>query len=102
MQVIKKIGVSSAARIYGLTIAAIGAIIGIPYGLIALAFIGADNTGLPFGSGFFLLIIIGIPIFYGIIGFLIGALFAWVYNLVASKVGGLEIELSDPITIPTD
>lgn len=96
MQVIKKIGVGSAARIYGLTLAGIGVIIGIPYGLIALDFIGAENTGLPFGSGFFIFVIIGFPIFYGIIGFVIGALFAWMYNVVANKTGGLEIELSEP------
>lgn len=100
MHVIKKIGVGSAARIYGLTLAGIGAIIGIPYGLFVLAFIGTEAAGLPFGSGFILIIILGIPIFYGVLGFLLGGLFAWMYNLVASKVGGLEIDLSEqkPLT----
>ena len=31
------------------------------------------------------------PVFYGIIGFVMGALFAVVYNLVAGWVGGLEL-----------
>ena len=33
------------------------------------------------------------PILYGAIGFVVGALMAWVYNLVAQWIGGIELEL---------
>jgi hypothetical protein len=38
--------------------------------------------------------IIVLPIFYGIIGFLSALITAWVYNLVASRVGGIEIDVA--------
>lgn len=102
MQVIKKIGVGSAAKIYGLTLALIGAIIGIPYGLFMSTLLGNMQSGMPFGSAFPFIIIIAIPIIYGLLGFIFGALFAWVYNIIAKKTGGLEIELSEPNNLPAD
>lgn len=102
MQVVKKIGVGSAARIYGLTLAGFGAIIAIPYGLFFASTIGQMGSGLPFGSAFLIILIFGIPIIYGLLGFIFGALFTWVYNLVSKKTGGLEIELSEPNSIPAD
>ena len=102
MQVIKKIGVGSAARVYGLTMAGLGLIIAIPYGLFFGAALGLSESGLPFGSAFPILMIIFMPVIYGLIGFIFGALFSWMYNLVAKKTGGLEIELSEPNSYPAD
>jgi hypothetical protein len=102
MQVIKKIGVGSAARIYGLTLAGFGAIISIPYALFFGAAIGLSDSGLPFGSAFPIFMIIGFPVIYGLLGFIFGALFAWVYNIVAKKTGGIEIELSETNHLPAD
>jgi len=33
------------------------------------------------------------PIFYGIMGFLMGAFSAWVYNFFARRIGGIRLEL---------
>jgi hypothetical protein len=33
------------------------------------------------------------PILYGLLGAIVNALMAWVYNLVAARFGGIEIEL---------
>jgi hypothetical protein len=33
------------------------------------------------------------PIFYGIIGFISGGLMAWIYNIAAGVMGGVELEL---------
>lgn len=45
------------------------------------------------GVGMFIAGIIFVPIIYGVMGFIIGALGALLYNLVAKWVGGIEIEL---------
>jgi hypothetical protein len=37
------------------------------------------------------------PILYGFIGFLMGALTAWVYNFAARRIGGIQLELKPAI-----
>jgi hypothetical protein len=43
--------------------------------------------GAVFGVG----AVVILPIFYGVMGGLMGLLMAWLYNLVAGFVGGVEI-----------
>ena len=45
------------------------------------------------GVGMFVVGIVCVPIIYGMIGFVIGALGALIYNLIAKWLGGIEIEL---------
>ena len=33
------------------------------------------------------------PIIYGIMGFLMTALWCWIYNVIAKRIGGIEVEL---------
>jgi hypothetical protein len=95
--VIRHIGVWSAARMY----AAISAAAGLFFGLClaALSVLGA-GFGAPaddaptwlapvFGMG----AIVALPVFYGVMGLLAGSIGAVIYNLFASVVGGLEIDL---------
>jgi hypothetical protein len=35
------------------------------------------------------------PVLYGVLGAMVNALMAWVYNLVAGRLGGIEIDLED-------
>ena len=54
------------------------------------------NAGLAVGGGGIvigLLVMIGLPIMYSIIGFIGGALGALLYNLFSNFVGGIEIEV---------
>ncbi len=98
---IEKIGVSSAAKIYGLTLGILGFVIGIFYALFLSAFSGLLGDDLPIsGAGLGIGMAIVFPIMYGIMGFIIGALGAVIYNFVASKIGGLEIQLSKEDEIP--
>jgi Ca2+/Na+ antiporter len=95
MATLKKIGVLSLAKIYGSMMAVMGLIIGI---LMAIFYMTIPNlSGIP-GSmmsyGLFgLWSIIFLPLFYGVLGFSVGAFTAWVYNLAAKHLGGLELEL---------
>jgi hypothetical protein len=94
--VIKKLDVLSVAKIGGV----FGIIIGFIAGLFIALFAGifgamGSMTGLP-GAGFaagagFLAIII-VPIFYGIFMFIWGAIIAFLYNIIASRTGGIVFE----------
>ena len=101
--VIKRFGVLSAAKLYAVVMAAIGLIIGIPLGLImmvvgaAMMSMGRDGGAAPggVGIGMGLFYMIGLPIMYGLMGFIFGALGALVYNMAAGFLGGLELELEN-------
>lgn len=97
---VKRVGVFSAAKIAGGLYGAMGLLAG---GIFALfSVFGAsvasmsDSPDAPppwFGVVFGLGSIVLFPVFYGVMGLLIGALTAWLYNLSARFVGGLEIEV---------
>ena len=91
MQKVKKIGVLSFAKILGLLYAIFGLIVGALFSLFPLTgFVGAADVGLFFGTAS----IIIFPIIYGIMGFIGGLITAFFYNLVAGKIGGLELEIT--------
>lgn len=95
MVVLKRLGVLSVAKLQALTMAVFGLLIGLIYafiGIIASAIGGGAEAAL--GIGLSLLAIIFVPIIYGIFGFIVGAIGAFVYNLFAGWVGGIEMEFS--------
>ncbi len=92
MQVIKKIDVGSAAKVYGLTLGILGFVIGMIFSSIS-SLVG-DEIPIS-GAGLGVAMLIFIPIVYGIIGVVFGAIGAVIYNFVAAKFGGLEIEISN-------
>lgn len=97
MKQLKKIGVLSAAKIEGLMCALMGLVIAIIFLLIggvvsAITGMRGEEFGM-LGGGIFMLI--ALPVFYGIMGFIAGAIGSYFYNLIAEKFGGLEIEISD-------
>jgi hypothetical protein len=89
--VLKKIGVLSLAKIIGVVYAVLGLIIGALMSLFSVigAAVTQSGVGVLFGVG----AIIILPIFYGLAGFIGGAIVAFIYNLASDVVGGIEIEL---------
>jgi hypothetical protein len=91
--VINRVGPLSCAKIAGALYAAIGLLIGAFISLAAMAGafageeLGAMGAVLGVGS------IIVAPIVYGCMGFIGAAIGAWLYNLVAGAVGGVEIDV---------
>jgi hypothetical protein len=95
---IKRIVPLSAAKMAAAIYGAMGVVLGFPLTLATVlpTIIHArqTETGLsaPVISLIVLALVIIIPIFYALIGFIIGIVGAAIYNLVARWLGGLQIE----------
>lgn len=96
--VIKRVSPLSCAKIAGLLYALMGLLIGAVISMVALAggFAAAgDNDsfgplmGAMMGAG----AIIIAPICYGLLGFIGALIGAFIYNIAASAVGGIEIDV---------
>ena len=94
--VIKRVGPVSCAKISGTLYGIIGLIIGGVFSMMAMAG-GFASDASPFAAGFGAVIgaaaIVVFPLFYGCLGFVATLVGAWLYNVVAGLVGGIEIEV---------
>lgn len=101
MAVLKRVGPGSAFKIGIVTYAILGLIIGLFAALFSMVAGTVGSLGSPgapgaraFALGFGMASIIIFPLLYGIIGGIIAAIGAVIYNLVAGWVGGLEVDIS--------
>lgn len=39
------------------------------------------------------MLVAGLPLLYGLLGFLGAALYAWLYNVLSGWIGGIEVDL---------
>jgi hypothetical protein len=99
MAVLKKIGILSVARVYSL----IGAVFGLVFGIIQAAGYGylssinsPEIAGLGVSGSEVYWGILTVPVFWGVFSFVLGALTAWLYNVFARWVGGVEIHFDEP------
>jgi len=96
--ILKRIGPLSLAKVCGIIYVVVGFIVGGFVSLFALMGVFA-NSMMNEGPGAFLGLFFGVgaiiilPIFYGVLGFIGGALMAWLYNIFAGLVGGVELDL---------
>jgi hypothetical protein len=96
--VLKRIGVLSMAKIAGILYAAIGVLVGLLFAFISslAGMAGAHmNPDMPgwFAPMFGVGAIVFLPVIYGVMGFITGALGAAIYNLFSGMIGGVELEL---------
>jgi hypothetical protein len=94
LMVIKRVAVLKLAIFQSALMAAFGliaALIFMMFGAMFSSLGGHQAAGVMGVAGIFMVIIL--PIFYGVIGFIAGAIGAALYNLVAGIVGGIEIEV---------
>jgi len=98
---IRRFGIFSVAKMYALLMFVFGLIFGVIYGLFFIIFgaamsaMGNQNEALG-GVGSIVMgvaFIVGIPIFYGVLGFIMGIITALIYNFAAGLVGGIKFEL---------
>lgn len=90
--IIKRFNVLKLAIFQGALMAAFGLIAGLfvlLFGSMMGAMGGSGMPGMLGGVG----AVIILPILYGVFGFVAGAIGAFIYNLVANVVGGIEIEV---------
>jgi hypothetical protein len=100
---VRRVGVFSVAKIEGLLMLVIGLIIGVLYGVFFMIFGAAMASMVPRGNSQAiggvgsivggLVIMIVVPIFYGLLGFIGGAIGGLIYNIAAGIVGGIKLEL---------
>jgi hypothetical protein len=99
--IIRRIRPASVARITGTLYAALGLFIGLVIAAAGLtsSLVTAVDTFRIFGAkGYFpsvlsLTAVVIMPLLYGVLGFVAGYVAAALYNGVAPRVGGIEIEV---------
>lgn len=96
--VLKRVGVWSAARMIGALYATIGLLLGICFAVFSSMFaalLASQESSMPAGLGMIFGVgaIFIMPIFYGVLGLIGGAIWAAFYNLFAGFVGGIELQL---------
>lgn len=91
--VIHRVGPLSSAKIVGLLYAILGLVAGAIFSLVAA--LGGFGHGRPDGAAslFGLGAVVVFPILYGLMGFVMSLILAWLYNGLAQLVGGVEIDL---------
>jgi hypothetical protein len=100
MQRIRSVGVLSCAKMLGILYGCM-ALLFVPIALIGgLASLATQQTNSAIGGAAMLAFGIIAPFLYAGIGFVFGAIGAWIYNLIAKWLGGIEIELEPPAAHP--
>ncbi|HSP63640.1 MAG TPA: hypothetical protein VLQ90_11705 [Pyrinomonadaceae bacterium] len=104
---IRRVGVLSLAKMQGFLMMVIGLIIGVIYGLIFMILGATMSSFAPRSDGqaiggvgsvvIGLIIMVAFPIFYGVMGFVGGAIGGLIYNAAAGFVGGIKIDLESEV-----
>lgn len=90
--IVKRVGTLSLAKIMAVIYAGIGVLAGVLVALVS-SMGSAIQQESGFGMGFGFGAIILLPILYGVLGFIGGIISAWLYNLAAGFIGGIELDL---------
>jgi hypothetical protein len=93
--VIKRFGPLSVGKVAGVLYAAMGLVVGL---IVALAttiggLAGRSEFGALSGGLVGVGAIVVLPLFYGVLGFIVAVIAAWLYNVAAGFVGGIEIDV---------
>ena len=85
-----RIGILSAAIFAGAMLAITSLIFVLPVGLIMSLGVGGGQAEV-FGEG---VVMVLLPVFDGVMGFIGGAINALIYNIIAGMTGGIEMEFA--------
>ena len=89
-QRVRRLGVGQMAKVLGTLYFLLGILFAAIFGLVGSMIPASEMGGdaAMFGTGF----VIAMPFLYAALGFVFGALIAWLYNIVAGWTGGIELE----------
>jgi uncharacterized membrane protein len=92
MKRVKRFGIYQTSKVASIITFFVTLIFMVPFALMTSCIrnvTGEGMPGFPFGGGVFFIIM---PFIYAIVGFIMTALSCWIYNLVAARTGGIELE----------
>lgn len=93
--IIRRVGPLSFAKLSGMLYAMLRLVFGGIFSMVALAggfaseTAGAAGIGATIGVG----AVVVFPILYGLMGFIATLIGAWLYNIAAGVVGGVEVDI---------
>ncbi|MGH7564812.1 MAG: hypothetical protein ACREK5_10375 [Gemmatimonadota bacterium] len=100
--VIERIGPVSLAKVMGGIYAVLGFVAGALFTLFALVGAAAGAASDPemawMAPLFGVAAIVIFPILYGVIAFVMGLVISALYNLIAARVGGIEVTLGEEVS----
>lgn len=100
--VIERIGPLSLAKVLAGIYALIGIVVGAMFTLFTLIGAAAGVSEEPemawIGPLFGVAAIVVLPVLYAVIAFVMGLVVGGLYNLIAGKVGGIEVTLGEEFT----
>jgi hypothetical protein len=88
MMQVNSFGVLQTSKLIAVLYLMVFAVIGIPVAVIAIAVAGPSRLGGPE-----ILLVLLIPVVYGVMGFVFTAIACALYNVAAKWVGGIEIDI---------
>lgn len=93
--IIRRVGPLSFARLSGMLYAILGLVFGGIFSLTALAggFASITDGGAGVGAIVGVGAVVVFPILYGLMGFVVTLIGAWLYNVAAGVVGGVEVDI---------
>ena len=93
--VIKRFDPISVGKVAGVLYAAMGLVVGFIVSLAAMigGFTGHSGFGALTGGMVGIGAILVLPVFYGVLGLVVAVIAAWLYNLAAGVVGGIQIDV---------
>ena len=92
---LRRVDPVSLAKVYAVVTGALMLVFALPAGcILAIAGGASDELG-GLGAGIGLFMVVLYPLFGVVFGFIAGWLYAFIYNLVADRIGGVELEFDD-------
>jgi hypothetical protein len=93
MTKVKKIGVLSFAKFQAILMSFVGLIAGILYSFGGAIYDLLTTGTVNWGTALAFLALLGMPILFATFGFMVGLIEAFLYNLFARRIGGVELEI---------
>lgn len=93
MTTIKRVGAKSVARVLGIMYVILGTLFGLIFFILSLFPRLTGEPQLPIGEAAVMFVLFAVG--YGLMGWIGGYASTWLYNAIAHRFGGIEMELEE-------